>query len=246
MKKNKIPKIIHYCWFGGKTLPENVEKCISSWKKYCPDYEIMCWDETNFDLNINDYVREAYENKKWAFVSDFVRVYVLYNYGGIYMDTDVEVLKPLDDFLVNSAFSGFEDDNHIPTAIMASKKNNNWIKKILDYYEDRHFIVNGKIDYTTNVILITDITKKYYGLKQNNKYQDLNDVVFYPKEYFCPKNNLTGEINLTDNSYCIHHFDGSWQNKKMKIRSRVFIYIHKIFGKKISDFMYKFYKKVFK
>ena len=105
MKKNKIPKIIHYCWFGGNPLPELAEKCIESWKKYLPDYEIIRWDENNFDFNINDYVKEAYENKKWAFITDYVRLYAMYNYGGIYMDTDVEVLKSLDCFLIHPAFS---------------------------------------------------------------------------------------------------------------------------------------------
>lgn len=246
MKKNRIPKIIHYCWFGGNPLPELAEKCIESWKKYLPDYEIIRWDEKNFDFNMNDYVKEAYENKKWAFITDYVRLYAMYNYGGIYMDTDVEVLKSLDRFLIHPAFSGFEDKVNIPTGIMASEKHSKWIKRLLDYYDGRHFVINGKIDYTTNVLIITDITKKYYGLKQNNKYQDMGDVVMYPNDYFCPKDHINGEIYLTENSYCIHHFAGSWQNKGMKFRARIFIVIHKVFGKKVSDFMYKLYKKIFK
>ena len=123
-----IPKIIHYCWFGGNPLPPLALKCIESWKKYCPDYEIKIWDESNFDININKYATEAYEAKKWAFVSDVARLWVLYNYGGIYMDTDLEVIKPLDEFLYHKAFSGFEDEVNIPTGIIASEKNNNWIK----------------------------------------------------------------------------------------------------------------------
>lgn len=241
-----IPKKIHYCWFGGNPLPELAQKCIDSWKKYLPDYEIIRWDESNFDFSINDYVREAYENKKWAFITDYVRLYVLYNYGGIYMDTDVEVLKPLDELLTHKAFSGFEDKINIPTGIIASEKHNKWIKYLLDYYKDRHFIVDGKINYTTNVLIITEMTKKKYGLKQNNTYQDLKDVVFYPNDYFCPKDHINGEIYLTDNTYCIHHFSGSWQSKGMKFREKVFRTIHKIFGRKVSDFMYKLYKKIVK
>ena len=241
-----IPKKIHYCWFGGNPLPELAQKCIDSWKKYLPDYEIIRWDESNFDFSINDYVREAYENKKWAFITDYVRLYVLYNYGGIYMDTDVEVLKPLDELLTHKAFSGFEDKINIPTGIIASEKHNKWIKYLLDYYKDRHFIVDGKINYTTNVLIITEMTKKKYGLKQNNTYQDLKDVVFYPNDYFCPKDHMNGEIYLTDNTYCIHHFSGSWQSKGMKLREKVFRTIHKIFGRKVSDFMYKLYKKIVK
>ena len=211
-----------------------------------PDYEIIRWDESNFDFSINDYVREAYENKKWAFITDYVRLYVLYNYGGIYMDTDVEVLKPFDELLTHKAFSGFEDKINIPTGIIASEKHNKWIKYLLDYYKDRHFIVDGKINYTTNVLIITEMTKKKYGLKQNNTYQDLKDVVFYPNDYFCPKDHINGEIFLTDNTYCIHHFSGSWQSKGMKFREKVFRTIHKIFGRKVSDFMYKLYKKIVK
>ena len=243
---SKIPKKIHYCWFGGNPLPEDAKKYIESWKKYLPDYEIIRWDENNFDFSVNDYVREAYENKKWAFITDYVRVYVLYNYGGIYMDTDVEVLKPLDRFLEHEAFSGFEDKENIPTGIMASKKGNKWMKELLDYYKDKHFIVDGKIDYTTNVTVITNITKKNYGLKQNNKYQDLKYVTIYPNDYFCPKDHINGDIYLTENSYCIHHFAGSWQNGAMKFREKVFRTLHKIFGKNFSDRLYKIYKKIFK
>ena len=117
-----IPKIIHYCWFGGKPLSPMARRCIDSWKKYCPDYQIKRWDETNFDLNSCTYIREAYEAKKWAFITDYVRLCVMYNYGGIYMDTDVEVLKNLDCFLSEKAFSGFESVDRIPTGIMASEK----------------------------------------------------------------------------------------------------------------------------
>lgn len=243
---SRIPKKIHYCWFGGKPLPEDAEKCINSWKKYLPDYEIIRWDENNFDFQVNDYVREAFEEKKWAFITDYVRLYVLYNYGGIYMDTDVEVLKSLDIFLEHEAFSGFEDKENIPTGIMAAKKGNKWIKYLLDYYTNKHFIVDGKIDYTTNVIIITEMTKAKYKLRQNNKFQDLKDVTIYPNDYFCPKNHINGEIYLTNNSYCIHHFSGSWQSKTMKFREKVFRKIHKIFGVKVSDFLYKIYKKIVK
>lgn len=241
-----IPKKIHYCWFGGNPLPEKAKKCIESWKKFLPDYEIIQWDETNFDFSINDYVREAYENKKWAFITDYVRLFVLYNYGGIYMDTDVEVLKNLDEFLTLPAFSGFEDYEHIPTGIIGARKNNCWIKYLLDYYNDKHFIVNGKIDYTTNVIIITNMTREKYDLKLNNTFQKTKDIVIYPSDYFCPKDHLTGKINLTDNTYCIHHFSGSWLSKKMKFREKVFRIIYKIFGDKISNYAYKLYKKIFR
>lgn len=217
MKKNKIPKIVHYCWFGKGELPELAKKCIESWKKNLPDYEIKEWNESNFDLNCNKYVKEAYENRKYAFITDYVRLYVLYNYGGVYMDTDVEVLKPLDKFLTHSAFSGFENNNAIPTGIMASTKGNKWIELLLKDYENISFVrKDGSLDLTTNVIRITNTTKDNYNIELNNTFQDLGDVVFYPHDYFCPKDWNTGKINLTDNTYTIHHFNGSWHSKKEK------------------------------
>ena len=127
-----IPKIIHYCWFGGNELPEMAKRCINSWKQVLPEYKIIRWDESNFDI-CNTYVKEAYENKKYAFVTDYVRLYTMYTYGGIYMDTDVEVLKPLDKFLVNKAFSGFENYMNIPTGIMACEKGYPDFKELLSY-----------------------------------------------------------------------------------------------------------------
>lgn len=217
MKTNNIPKVIHYCWFGRGELPELAKKCIDSWKKILPEYEIKEWNEDNFDLNCNKYVKEAYENRKFAFVTDYVRLYVLYNYGGIYMDTDVEVLKPLDDFLVHPAFSGFENNNQIPTGIMASKKKNKWINLLLKDYDNISFLKeDGSMDLTTNVIRITNTTTSNYEIELNNTYQDLKDVVFYPHDFFCPKDWKTGNIYLTENSHTIHHFNGSWHSKKEK------------------------------
>lgn len=215
-----IPKKIHYCWFGGKPLPEDAKKYIESWKKYCPDYEIIEWNESNFDLNSNMYVKEAYEARKWAFITDYVRLYVMYNYGGIYMDTDVEVLKKLDVFLENDAFSGFESNKYIPTGIMACKKGFKLFGELLDYYTNKHFKKeNGDLDLTTNVITITNICKKH-GLVLNNKQQNVDGFMLYPAEYFCPKDYKTGEINVTENTYTIHHFSGSWledEDKEIKV-----------------------------
>lgn len=208
-----INKTIHYCWFGRGPKPELAIKCIESWKKYCPDYEIIEWNEDNFDINSNTYVKQAYENRKFAFVTDYVRLYALYNYGGIYMDTDVEVLKPLDRFLEHKAFSSFESNKLIPTGIMAAEKGNAWIKDLLDEYNDLKFVKDdGSFDLKPNTNRITELSLEKYGLKLNNEYQDLKDgiVTIYPYEYFCPKSVETYQINLTDNSYTIHHFSGSW------------------------------------
>ncbi len=211
-----IPKTIHYCWFGRNSKPKLAEKCIKSWKKYCKDYEIIEWNEDNFDINSNAFVKEAYEAKKWAFVTDYVRLWAMYNYGGIYMDTDVEVIKPLDKFLHHDAFSGFEDETHIPTGIMASEKNGSVIGLLLGEYKDKHFIKSdGTFDLTTNVTLITDQLSKY-GFVPNNSHQCVEGFVLYPKDYFCPKNYQTDEIEKTKNTHTIHHFTASWQSAETK------------------------------
>lgn len=206
-----IPKKIHYCWFGRGKMPELAVKCIESWKKHLPEYEIKEWNEDNFDLDLYPYAREAYDNRKFAFVTDVVRLYALYHEGGIYMDTDVEVLRSLDDFLDCPAFSGFEDDVYVPTGIMASEKGGKWAEENLAYYDGRHFVnEQGKLDLTTNVVTITNYMLPY-GLKQNNTFQQFPRLItFYPKDYFCPKSYEDGKIYLTDNTYTIHHFAGSW------------------------------------
>lgn len=227
-----IPKKIHYCWFGGNPLPEEAKKYIESWKKYCPDYEIIEWNENSFDVNSVPYVKEAIEARKWAFITDYVRLWAIYNYGGIYMDTDVEVLKPLDEFLKHPAFSGFESSCDIPTGIMAGEKGNPWFKMQLDYYTDRHFKkADGSLDLTTNVVTITNITKQNYKIELNNTYQDIGDIVFYPSEWFCPKDFRTQKIHITNNTVTIHHFAGSWLNPFSKcIRSL----IKKVLGERVS------------
>ncbi len=214
-----IPKIIHYCWFGRGQKNELAQKCIESWKKHCSDYTFKEWNEDNFDLNSNKYVRQAYDNRKFAFVTDYVRLYALYNEGGIYMDTDVEVLKPLDEFLKHSAFSSFENNNKIPTGIMAAEKGNEWIFDLMQEYTDLEFIDSqGNMDLTTNVERITNLTVEKYGLVQESSYQELGGgvVTMYPHDYFCPKDWQTGNIYLTDNTHTIHHFSGSWHTEKEK------------------------------
>lgn len=236
-----IPKIIHYCWFGRGKLPETAINCIDSWRKYLPDYQIKEWNEDTFNLNSNEYVKEAYQAKKFAFVTDYVRLYVLYTEGGIYMDTDVEVLKNLDQFLVHHAFSGFETDRLVPTGIMASEKNGIWAKENLDYYTQRHFILkNGHLDMTTNVTIITKymISK---GLKQNNTYQDFPDLItLYPKDYFCPKSHDTGKITCTENTYTIHHFASSWYGP----REKFIRFCYKLLGKKLGPYLKDIYKRL--
>lgn len=212
-----IPKTIHYVWFGRNPKPDLAVKCIKSWKKHCPDYEIIEWNEDNFDLNAAPlYVRQAYDAKKWAFVSDYVRLWAMTEHGGIYMDTDVEVLKPLDRFLHNEAFSGFEDDENIPTGIMACEKGFPLFVELLHYYDNAVFMnSDGTMNLTTNVRIISDMCLKY-GLKQNGEYQVVQGFALYPKDYFCPFNYNNGRMDKTKNTSTIHWFSGSWYSEQMK------------------------------
>lgn len=211
-----IPKIIHYCWFGGNPLPELAQKCIESWKKFCPDYEIREWNESNFDLTQNTYAAEAYAAKKWAFVTDYVRLYVMVHYGGIYMDTDVEVTRPLDAFLAEQAFSGFESSRQIPTGIMACEKDFPMFRELLAEYDGRHFTrKDGSYDMTTNVYTITRYCTAR-GLRPDNTKQTVCGFTLYPSEYFCPKDVQSGIIHATENTHTIHHFSGSWTTDREK------------------------------
>lgn len=223
-----IPKVIHYCWFGGNKLPESAEKYIESWKKFCPDYEIKEWNESNFDINCNLYVKEAFEAKKWAFITDYVRLHALVAEGGIYMDTDVEVIKSLDDFLHLRAFSGFENAEDIPTGIMGCEKGFQLFNEMLHSYDNRHFkLEDGNYDVTTNVVTITEFCKKQ-GFIPNNCMQTVEGFTIYPKDWFCPKDYFSGRIMLTENTHTIHHFSGTWKDQYAQ---RIISVEHKIRGK---------------
>lgn len=238
-----IPKTIHYCWFGKGKMPKSALACIASWKKYCPSYEIVEWNESNFDVSQFHYSKEAYELKKFAFVTDVVRLFALYFYGGIYMDTDVEVIKPLDDFLVNRAFSGFESTCLIPTGIMGAEKGNMWIWEQLCFYVDHHFLRDdGTMDLTTNVHYITDLSTEKHGFVPDGKMQELKfGMKLYPKDYFCPKDYKTGQISITENTHTIHHFNSSWLPRSKKIKGRVIFLIKKTIG----DTYYELIKSTF-
>lgn len=214
-KTHMIPKIIHYCWFGHGPMPELAIRCIESWHKYMPDYEYKLWNEDNFDVNSTPYTKEAYEARKFAFVTDYVRLYALYTEGGIYMDTDVEVLKPYDDLLGLSGFTGYEGSKYQPpvTGTMASEAGGEWVKEQLDSYTDSHFILpDGSYDITTNTVRISRIMRKG-GFIQNGEKQVFKGMHIFPVEYFCPRQ-TTGEFFLTENTYCDHHFMGSWDDRK--------------------------------
>ena len=241
-----IGKVIHYCWFGKNPLPEYVRQNISTWRKYCPDYEIIEWNEDNFNISENDYCREAYEAKKWAFVSDYVRLKVLYEHGGIYMDADVEVVRPMDDLLKYQAFSGYESDKNIPTGTMGCCKKNEWIGALLEDYNDRHFLLSdGKYDLTTNVRVITRITADRYKLELDGKIKKFGDnIVLLPFDYLCAKSCQTGKIHRTENTYTIHHFEGSWLSKEEKekaaLRKKLIPFLGKFIASNVAGLHYQF------
>ncbi|MDO4838901.1 MAG: glycosyltransferase [Clostridia bacterium] len=205
-----IPKKIHYCWFGGNPLPESAKKCIDSWKKFCPDYEIIEWNENNFDVNCCAYVREAYQAKKWAFVSDVARLIALVTQGGIYMDTDVELIRSLNDLLELEAFVGFENKSKVATCLMACQAEQPLFQELLKIYTSLHFIKrDGTNDQTTNVKRITSCCMQY-GLKLDGKCQTVRGVTFFPSDYFSPFDFETGNMHKSDHTYSIHWFDATW------------------------------------
>ncbi len=217
-----IPKRIHYCWFGKGEMPELALKCIDSWHRFMPDYEFKLWNEDNSAIDSNRYAKEAYEARKYAFVSDYVRLWALKNEGGIYLDTDVEVFKSFDELLHHKAFAGFEGSKHKPlgTCIMASEAHGEWVSEMLDAYAGRSFIKpDGSYDLTTNVLFITEIMQKG-GFIKNGKEQSYKDLHIYPVEYFSPRL-TTGEFIRTNNTYCDHHGLGSWGNKGENWKTRV-------------------------
>ena len=212
-----IPKTIHYCWFGHGEMSKKTLKYIDSWKRHLPGYEIKEWNENTFDINSNLFVQEAYHCKKYAFVSDYVRLYALYNEGGIYLDTDVELLKSFDKFLNNPAFIGFESNKWVASAIIGAEKNNSLIKELLDYYTGRRFFnPDDPKKIVANTVFITEhLVAK--NLRLENKYQVLDKIKVFPTEFFSPKDDDTGKIHLTENSHCIHHFSKTWIPKRIVI-----------------------------
>lgn len=212
-----IPKIIHYGWFGGQPLPEIAVRCMESWKRYCGDYETVEWNESNFDVNMARYSKEAAQVGKWAFVADVVRFYALYNYGGIYLDVDVEILKPLDGFLNAGMFIGFESERFINSGQgFGAVKNHYLIKKMMDIYTDLPFIYPDGTLNTTPSPKYTSKIMSDEGFELNNARQTIGDVEVYPKDYFCPKDWLTLEMNVTPNTHSIHHFLASWWTEEEK------------------------------
>lgn len=209
-----IPKIIHFSWISDDPYPPLIQKCIASWKKYAPDYEIIRWDKDRFDLSSLAFTQQAYERKKWAFISDFQRLYALYHHGGIYLDSDVELVKPLDPLLENPAFLGFQNPDLLEMWVLGFEKGHPWVKRMLDYYNDRPFITaDGSMDEKPNTFIVTEISLEEYGLTLGDEEQYIaGDVRVYPQRFFAPAILLPGKMSVTKDTYAIHHFTGAWKS----------------------------------
>ena len=231
-----IPKIIHYCWFGRNPLPQSAIKCINSWKKFFPDYEIKEWNEDNFDVNIIPYTAEAYEAKKYAFVSDYARFWILYHHGGIYFDTDVEVIKPFDDIMARGPFMGIEVDSPndsvaplvAPGLGLGAEAGMPFYKEVLNYYQPLHFM--------TTAVLTAN------GMKNENSLQEVCGIWIYPREYFNPLNDNTGVLDITDNTRSIHWYTKTWLPKRSPLKAKLSQWVHRHFGVNALAWTRKFRK----
>lgn len=230
--KNNIPKKIHYCWFGGKSLPSQAIKCINSWRKFFPGYEIIEWNESNFDVDVFEYTCKAYEAKKYAFVSDMARLFILSQYGGIYFDTDVEVVKPFENIIEKGGYLGIEASGSEfrvnPGLGFACVKGSPVIGGILDVYKRLTFD-ETKLKYCNIVTLTTDFLLKK-GLQKINEVQSIDDITVYPQDYFNPCDMSTGKIKISPNTMSIHHFSASWVDKGSLLRGRIYRLINRCFG----------------
>lgn len=247
-----IPKVIHYCWFGGNPLPESAKRCIASWRKFLPEYEIMEWNESNYDVHRIPYMHEAYEAKKFAFVSDYARFDILYHYGGIYFDTDVEVIAPMNHIIEKGNFMGREAGAYITSEVFAAEPKGLAVnpglglgavpglalyKELLDGYSMRHFRrKDGSLDMSTIVGYTTDYLIAHGMTNDNEHLQLVADVWIYPADVFCPMNHTkANELTITSNTVSIHHYDCTWLDKNTKewrlhqLKSM----LSKVFGRKL-------------
>lgn len=209
-----IPKVIHYCWFGGNPLPKSAEKCLKSWEKFCPDYKIIRWDESNFNIKCTPYCEKMYNEKKWAFLSDYARLKIIYENGGVYLDTDVELVKTLDALLHNQCFMGIDTTFLVNNGLgFGAEKGNAFIKENIDFYDNMDLS-----DYKNPLLnspITTDLLRKKGELNtESGDIQYVGGVTVYPPEYFCAKHTHTGEIVITPNTYSIHHFTLSWASEE--------------------------------
>lgn len=234
-----IPKIIHYCWFGGNPLPANLEKYVDGWSSKLPGYEIKKWDELNFDVNISLFIRQAYENRKWAFVSDYVRMSVLYEYGGIYLDTDIEMIKDFSPLLNYPMLLGYEASGSLQAGVIGAEKGSQYTKMILDYYNGSAFIgEDGNFDLEPVGVKIEKVLKQRFDfVEQGNPFLLDRNILICPSRYLCP--DLITEVGLSDN-YSIHHGEGSWLPASQKFKQKLFLFIVR---NRILVSLYRYFKR---
>lgn len=245
-----IPKILHLCWLSGDPYPTEVQKCLDSWKEKLPDYTVMLWDLSKVDVNVCNWTKQAFEKKKYPFVSDYVRFYALYNYGGIYLDSDVEVLKSFDDLLAQDFFFCFEYTGIPEAAVIGARKGLPWIKTCLDWYLKNDYVDQNGIERQIVAPLIlrycfeTTIQGK---LIDTGRIQTVQGGKIFPYEYFSARNLYTGQNLISENSYSMHHFKNTWLKKDLKVKTkrRIHILMIKVFGKNIyNKVMYKIQKYI--
>ena len=229
-----IPKIIHYCWFGGNALPKSARRCINSWKRYFPDFEIREWNESNFDVEMIPYTREAYERKKWAFVSDFARFWVLYHYGGLYFDTDVEVIRSMDDILARGAFMGIERDadrvSVAPGLGLGAKPGMEIYSMILEHYSGLRYIGNDGTPVPGTVVKHTTDVLSKNGFVAEDRMQQVAGIWIYPNDWFNPLDDATGRLTVTENTRSIHLYSKTWVDHYGPLRIWMTRRLHRIFG----------------
>jgi hypothetical protein len=240
-----IPKVIHYFWFGGNSKPEIVKQCLKSWVHYFPEYEILEWNENNYDVKKNTYMKEAYECEKWAFVSDYARFDILNTYGGIYFDTDVEILKQFpDNIFDNIAFTGVESTNFVsPGLIFACEPNFSILNEILKDYEKEHFFINGKENLLTVNMRLTSILEQK-GFIRNGEFQIVDNLAIFPSEYFCGFNLDLHEPKITERTLTIHHYAHSWLSGKALTKRKIKDLLKKLIGLKGYSFIQHLIRKI--
>ena len=226
-----IPKIIHYCWLSNDPIPQQLKDCMDSWKKCLPDYEFRLWNFDRFDINSSIWVKQAFELKKYAFAADYIRLYAVYHYGGIYMDMDVEVVKSFNDLLDKDYILGYEKAECIEAGVFGAEPNSMWLKKCLDYYTDKAFVNS---DGSLNT---TPLPRIMYKILKEGGLLD-NELILFTPEILTAKSYATGKIHRTSKTYCIHHFAGSWITGKQKLYKGA----SRIFGSTFAHFCSKVYK----
>lgn len=231
-----IPKIIHLCWLSGDPFPPLIEKCIQSWQSILPDYEIMLWDTKKFDINSNEWVKQAYNEKKYAFAADYIRFFALYNYGGIYLDADVEVFRSFDDLLNKEYILGEDCGGAVEAAVIGAPAGASWVKECLDFYKNKSFKkANGDLETTPVTLLVYNIVRK-------NKMQLL------PYTFLSPKDFSIGKIDITNETYCVHHYDGKWLEGGIiqKIKRHIHIVIYYCLGRTAHNKLINSIRKISK